>query len=277
MNDRELLQPVVPRHRFSMVIVHADDGYEDLRIDLDDRAELKYGVNKAAVIGDDHNMRGFVRLVSELEEGETKTFAWVTAHGIKEWTLSRGPSALSVNVPEFGEWFSIPYEPFRDECRAAYERYYGWGYEAENIRLSQLKDTWEECGFRYNVSMDPDDWHDAVYRRYGDLPDGRHFGVYLWPKSEAWPPESAMMIVSKTGEMQVNTIIDDRWDVRAADRWPLAAVASPSGKSIVWLKDGRIWVWREDWHRDKQDIRFQPDDGEELTDRIEGTPVYDAL
>ena len=141
------------------------------------------------------------------------------------------------------------------------------------IDLSLLKDNWEECDFRYNVSTDPNDWHNAVYRRYGDLPDGRHFGVYIWPKSEAWPPESLMMIVSKNGEMQVNTLIDGRWDVREADRWPLTAAASPSGKSIVWLKDGEIWVW----HEDKRDKRFLPDDGEELTDRIEGTPVYDAL
>ena len=112
-----------------------------------------------------------------------------------------------------------------------------------------------------------------MYRRYGDLPDGRHFGVYIWPKSEAWPPESVMMIVSSSGEMQVNTIVDGRWDVRDTDRWPLAAAAAPSGKSIVWLKDGRIWVWYED----KRDKRFLPDDGENLTERIGGIPVYDAL
>lgn len=121
--------------------------------------------------------------------------------------------------------------------------------------------------------MDPDDWHDAFYRRYGNLSDGRHFGVYIWPKSEAWPPESAMMIVGTDGKMQVSTTIDNRWDVREIDRWPLAAMASPSGKSIVWIKDGEIWVWRED----KREKRFISDDGESLTDRIEGISVYDAL
>lgn len=89
------------RHKFSMLIAHADDGYEFLHIVLDDRAELKYAVNKAAVIGDDHSMQGFVRFVSALKEGETKVFAWVTAHGIKEWILSRGSSALYVDIPEF--------------------------------------------------------------------------------------------------------------------------------------------------------------------------------
>ena len=360
------------RHSFSMYIPHADDIYESLHIDLDDHAELKYPVNKAAVIGDDHSIKGFVRFVFALGEGETKTFAWVTADGIKEWILSRDSAVLYVDVPEFGEGFFIRYLVFRDECFAAYEKCYGWGYNADirkievpapdydflktldvqdefelvrflddgqsfettdadrllqyideqkqqeksseepdearlrsfrdlhaaiwyfvteqkrlkvtktlhpttGIRISWLKDNWEECDFRYNVSTHPDDWHYEVYRRYGDLPDGRHFGVYIWPKHEECPPTSIMMIVSKNGEMQTNTVIDDRWDADEAVRWPLAAVASPSGKSIVWLKDGRIWVWREDWRRDKRDMRFQPDDGEELTDRIEGIPVYDAL
>ena len=360
------------RHSFSMYIPHADRGYEFLRIVLDDRAELEYSVNKAAAVSDDYTLRGFVRFVFALKEGETKTFAWVTADGIKEWILSRDDAVLYVNAPGLGEGFFIRYLEFRDECFAAYEKCYGWGYNAEiqkievpapdydflktldvhnefelvrflddgvsfettdadrllryideqrrreklseepdearlrsfrdlhaavwyfvteqkrlrramklrpttGIELSYLKDNWEECDFRYNVSLNPDDWHYEVYRRYGDLPDGRHFGVYIWPKHEECPPTSIMMIVGENGEMQTNTVMDDRWDADEADRWPLAAVASPSGKSIVWLKDGRIWAWREDWLRDKQDMRFQPDDGEELTDRIEGIPVYDAL
>ena len=384
MDDQELLQIVagqwdvyrragwkgkldLMRHRPSMHIAYSDDIIEGLYIVLDGNTALKYWVNKA-VIDDSHSMKGFARFAFELKEGETKTFAWVTEDGIKEWILSRDKTALYVDIPGLKEGFFVRYWDFRDECFKAYEKRYGWGYQSDirrievperdiesltwlepeeefelvrylddgrsfettdtdrllrfvaehisreaaledpdldrvqrfsdlyqaikyyleekkrlrrtkklcrttGIDFSWLKDNWEECDFRYNVSMDPDDWHDAVYRRYGDLPDGRHFGVYIWPKSEAWPPESAMMIVSKTGEMQTNTIIDDRWDAREIDRWPMAAVATPSGKSIVWLKDGRIWIWRED----KRDKRFLPDDGEELTDRIEGIPVYDAL
>ena len=386
MDDQELLQMVVAepweryrradrreklallRHSFSMYIPHADRGYEFLRIVLDDRAELEYSVNKAAAVSDDYTLRGFVRFVFALKEGETKTFAWVTADGIKEWILSRDDAVLYVNAPGLGEGFFIRYLEFRDECFAAYEKRYGWGYNAEiqkievpapdydflktldvhdefelvrflddgvsfettdadrllryideqrqreksseepdearlrsfrdlhaaiwyfvteqkrlrramklrpttGIELSYLKDNWEECDFRYNVSLNLDDWHYEVYRRYGDLPDGRHFGVYIWPKSEAWPQQSIMMIVGENGEMQTNTVIDDRWDAKDKDRWPLAAVSSPSGKSIVWLKDGRIWAWSED----KRDKRFLPDDEEELTDRIEGIPVYDAI
>ncbi len=356
------------RHRFSMYIGHADRTYEYLHIVLDDHAELTYSVNKAAVLNDDHSMKGFVRFVFALKEGETKTFKWVTGNGIKDWILSRDPAVLYVNVPEFEEGFFIRYRDFRDECLRAYETCYGWGYKADicrievpaadyeflrtldvqdefelvrflddgqsfettdadrllryidgqrlkeevsedsdgerirsfrslyaairhfaavqkrlrnsktlhpttNARFSLLNDNWEECGFRYHVSTDPNDWHDELYRRYGDLPDGRHFGVYIWPKSEAWPEVSAMMIVSENGEMQVNTIIDDRWDAREADRFPFAAAASPSGKTIVWLKDSRIWVW----HEDKREKCFLPDDGDYLTDRIGCLPVLDAV
>lgn len=149
MTDQELLQMMVAepwdayhradyrkkldllRHSFSMYIPHADREYEFLHIVLDDRAELEYSVNKSAVIGDNHSMKDFVRFVFALGEGETKTFAWATADGIKEWILSRDRSALYIEVPEFGEGFFIRYWNFRDECFAAYEKRYGWGYKAD--------------------------------------------------------------------------------------------------------------------------------------------------
>ena len=278
MDDQELLQMMVAepweryrradrreklallRHSFSMYIPHADRGYEYLRIVLDDRAELEYSVNKAAAVSDDYTLRGFVRFVFALGEGETKLFTWVTAHGNKEWILSRDSAVLYVDVPEFGEGFFIRYGVFRDECFAAYEKVYGWGYQSDiqrievperdlesltwlepeeefelvrylddgrsfettdsdrllrfvderraqeeasedpdpdrvrrfrdlyeaikyylakyerlrvkkklrptaGIELSYLKDNWEECDFRYNVSLNPDDWHYEVYRR----------------------------------------------------------------------------------------------------------------
>ena len=386
MDDQELLQMMVAepweryrradrreklallRHSFSMYIPHADRGYEFLRIVLDDRAELEYSVNKAAAVSNDYTLRGFVRFVFALGEGETKTFAWVTADGIKEWILSRDDAVLYVNAPGLGEGFFIRYLEFRDECFAAYEKRYGWGYNAEiqkievpapdydflktldvhnefelvrflddgvsfettdadrllryideqrqreksseepdearlrsfrdlhaaiwyfvteqkrlrramklrpttGIELSYLKDNWEECDFRYNISLNPDDWHYEVYRRYGDLPGGSHFGVYIWPESEAFSPASTMMIVDKSGEMRTNTVIKESWSTQDSVFWPMAAAASPSGKSIVWLKDGRIWIWSED----KREKRFLPDGGDDLTDRIEGIPVYDAL
>ena len=356
------------RHRFSMFVAHVDDGSEFLHIGLDD-AKLSYQVNKAAMVNDDHSLKGFVRFVFALREGETKTFTWVTAKGHREWILSRDPVAvLYVDIPEIREGIFIRYTDFRDECFAAYEKCYGWGYEEEVRRIevpaedydflrtldvqeefelvrflddgqsfettdadrllryieaqsaeeeaeeepdderirrfnslyeavrhylsgqgrlrrtkklrhtagiffSDLKYNWEECDFRYNVSMRPDDWHEAVYRRYGDLPNGRHFGVYIWPKSEAFAPASAMMIVDKSGEMRTYTLIKESWSTQDSVFWPEAAAAAPSGKSIVWLKDGEVWVWR----RDRKYNRFLQDDGENLKDRIEGLPVRDVL
>ena len=386
MDDQELLQMLVAepwdayrradrrekltllRHTISMYIAHADRGYEFLRIVLDDRAELEYSVNKAAAVSDDYTLRGFVRFVFALKEGETRMFTWVTAHGNKDWILSRDSAVLYVDVPEFGEGFFIRYGVFRDECFAAYEKVYAWAYKSDIQRIevperdlesltwlepeeefelvrylddgrsfettdtdrllrfvdehrakeeasedpdpdrvqrfndlyqaikyfiaeqkpirrarevypiigksfSWMEDNWEECDFRYNLSLKPDDWHSEVYRRYGDLPGGRHFGVYIWPKSEAFSPASIMMIVDKSGAMRTNTVIKESWSTQASEFWPLAAAASPSGKSIVWLKDGRIWIWSED----KREKRFLPDGGDDLTDRIEGIPVYDAL
>ena len=386
MDDQELLQMMVAeaweqyrradrreklallRHSFSMYIPHADRGYEFLRIVLDDRAELEYSVNKAAAVSDDYTLRGFVRFVFALKEGETKLFTWVTAHGNKEWILSRDSAVLYVDIPEFGEGFFIRYGVFRDECFAAYEKVYAWGYKSDIQRIevperdlesltwlepeeefelvrylddgrsfettdtdrllrfvdehraqeeasedpdpdrvqrfndlyqaikyyiaeqkpirrarevypiigksfSWMEDNWEECDFRYNLSLKPDDWHSEVYRRYGDLPDGSHFGVYIWPKSEAFSPASIMMIVDKSGEMRTNTVIKESWSTQDSEFWPLAAAASPSGKSIVWLKDGRIGAWQEDW----KEKRFLQDDGHVLTDRLENVLVRDAV
>ena len=142
-----------------------------------------------------------------------------------------------------------------------------------NVSFSQLKDNWERCDFSYDVSMKQNDRHDAEYRRYGNLPGGSHFGVYIWPHSDPWPKMSVMVIVGKDGEMQTNSVIDDRWDAATKDRWPLAAVKSPSGRTIVWLKDGKITSWR----MDMKEKRFWGDETECLTDRLDGIPVQDAV
>ena len=385
MDDQELLQMMVSepwdayhragwkgrldllRHTISMYIAHVDKTYEDLHIVLDGHTELKYLVNKAAAVSDDYTVTGFVRFVFALKEGDTKMFTWVTAHGNKDWILSRDSAVLYVDTPECREGFFIRYGVFRDVCFAAYEKVYGWGYgaiierievpekdlesltwlepeeEFELVRylddgrsfettdldrllrfvderrsqeealedpdpervqrfcdlyhaikyyvaeqkplrrakevypvvgksFSWMKDNWEERDFCYNLSLKPDDWHNEVYRRYGDLPDGTHFGVYIWPESEAWPEASVMLIVSKNGQMQANTEIDSR-DVPKRDLWPQAAAASPSGKSIVWLKDGEIWAW----HMDMKEKRFLSDDGAPLTSRLDGVRVQDAV
>ena len=122
------------RHRFSMYIAHADSAYEILHITLDD-TELKYAVNQAAVIGDSHSIKEFARFLFTIKEGETKTFAWLTSHGKRNWILSRDEAALYVGIPEIREGFFIRYWQFRDACFAAYETCYGWGYQAEIRRI----------------------------------------------------------------------------------------------------------------------------------------------
>ena len=177
MEDQELLQMMVVesweryrradrreklallRHSFSMYIPHADRGYEFLRIVLDDRAELEYSVNKAAAVSDDYTLRGFVRFVFALGEGETKLFTWVTAHGNREWILSRDSAVLYVDVPEFGEGFFIRYGVFRDECFAAYEKVYAWGYKSDIQRIEvperDLESlTWLEPEEEFETSVD---------------------------------------------------------------------------------------------------------------------------
>ena len=70
------------------------------------------------------------------------------------------------------------------------------------VWFSELQDNWEECGFFYDVSMYQNYRHDEVYRRYGDLPDGRHFGAGFIPAfGDPWARESAVVIVGETGEL----------------------------------------------------------------------------
>ena len=184
MNDQELLQTIVAepwdayrradwrgklgllRHNFSMHIAHADKTYEDLHVVLDGHAELKYSVNKAAAVSDDNIVRGFVRFVFALGEGETKLFTWVTAHGNKEWILSRDSAVLYVDVPEFGEGFFIRYGVFRDECFAAYEKVYAWGYMSDIQRIEVPERDLESLTW-----LEPEEEFELV--RY--LDDGRSF------------------------------------------------------------------------------------------------------
>ncbi len=140
------------------------------------------------------------------------------------------------------------------------------------IEFARLKDNWEVNDFYYDFSADHNERHYLVYRRYGTLPDGRHYGVCIWPQSEAWPPISVLMIVRENGEMTGNTEIDDRWDVPDSVRWPLAVTASPSGKCLIWLKDGEIWAW----HFDEKEGDFISGMGECLNKRLENLPVTDA-
>jgi hypothetical protein len=56
-------------------------------------------------------------------------------------------------------------------------------------RTSYLKDNWEECDFRYNVLAESDDCT-TRFTAVTAICGCRHFGVYIWPKSEALSPAS---------------------------------------------------------------------------------------
>lgn len=134
------------------------------------------------------------------------------------------------------------------------------------VWFSELDNNWEECGF-YWFSLDRR--KDERYRRCGDLPDGRHFGVGFVPAfGDPWDRESAIVIVGETGELQLAT---PSW-IKEWNRWPTAMAASPSGRSLVWLtEDYRLGVWNQEKEG------FIDWDGESLNQRLDDCRVLDAV
>ena len=79
-----------------------------------------------------------------------------------------------------------------------------------SVWFSHLDSDREERSFYYCFSLNEDDRHDAAYRYYGDLPDGRHFGAYVFPSMTSYadfkdPPFTGVVIVEKNGKMQSST------------------------------------------------------------------------
>ena len=99
-------------------------------------------------------------------------------------------------------------------------------------RFSELVDNREPSRYtpREYVS-----WHD--FECYGHLPDGSYFGVgKLRDVDECWYDD--FFLVDADGRALAYAYEDFR-----SVGMPEAAVASPSGKSIVWLVDGQLWTW----------------------------------
>lgn len=140
------------------------------------------------------------------------------------------------------------------------------------VWFSELKDNWESCAYFYDCSPQKNIRHDDSYRRYGDLPDGSHYGAALLPGNETAPCRCVIQIVEKKGEMRGNVPAEHACRKEAQDPWPFAAAASPGGKSIVWIKDGELWAW----HQDPREKRFRTDDESCLTVRLGGRRVLDA-
>ena len=137
--------------------------------------------------------------------------------------------------------------------------------DTADVWFSELDDNWEECGF-YWVSMDRR--KDERYRRYGDLPDGRHFGAGFVPAfGDPWGRESAVLIVGEDGELQQDT---PSW-IEKRNSWPLAMASSPDGRCLVWLTaDKQLGVWT----RGKEGFTIW--DGKNLTQRLDGRTILDV-
>lgn len=133
------------------------------------------------------------------------------------------------------------------------------------VWFSELEDNWEECSFHW---FSLGNRKTERYRRYGDLPDGRHFGVGLVPAfGDPWGRESAIVIVGEDGELQRDT--PSR--IEMGNSVLIAMAASPDGRSLVWFtSDGRLGVWRQE----KED--FVGWQGETLNKRLDGLSIVDV-
>ena len=143
------------------------------------------------------------------------------------------------------------------------------------VWFSQLDGNREELAFYYCFSQNENDRHDASYRYYGDLPDGRHFGAYVFPSMTSWadfkdPPFTGAVIVEENGKMQTSTPAEQMHLQPDEHYFPTAIVASPSGKTLVWITEGELWSW----HMECTEELFLTDDGEKET-RFGGRKVRD--
>ena len=140
------------------------------------------------------------------------------------------------------------------------------------VWFSGLEDNWESCAFFCDIPTDKNRRREDGYRRYGDLPDGLHYGARLLPGGESEPELCVIQLVEETGKLRASVPAGDAGRDASRGGWPLAVTASPGGESIVWLKDGALWAW----HRDRREKRFLPDGGSCLTVRIGGRRIRDA-
>ncbi len=138
------------------------------------------------------------------------------------------------------------------------------------VRFSELKDNWEEVDF---INWDEYRQQPAEdrYRHHGDLPDGCHYGAVYSPPHEPWPARIDMEIVDETGRHKYWTAADVKTTYWDELYWPEVIVASPSGRSLVWLSEGELWAW----HMEKDG--FLSEDQESLAERLGNRRVQDAV
>lgn len=116
------------------------------------------------------------------------------------------------------------------------------------MRLSELKDNHMPSRYTPREYLA---WHD--FECYGFLPDGSYFGVgQTRDIDECWKDD--FLLVGSDGTLleYASASNNGGWPSIGVDfPMPDAIVASPSGKSIVWLASGELWAWQYNADRDK--------------------------
>lgn len=104
-------------------------------------------------------------------------------------------------------------------------------------RFSELKDNHEPSRYTPREYVA---WHD--FECYGYLPDGSYFGVGKdRGVDECWYDN--LFLVDAESRALAYPLEHDAPFLGYAYPMPDAIVASPSGRSIVWLAGGQLWTW----------------------------------
>lgn len=104
-------------------------------------------------------------------------------------------------------------------------------------RFSELKDNHEPSKYTPREYVA---WHD--FECYGYLPNGSYFGVgKVRGVDECWYDD--LFLVDADGRALAYALEHDVPYLGYAYPMPNAIVASPSGRSIVWLAGGQLWTW----------------------------------
>ena len=134
--------------------------------------------------------------------------------------------------------------------------------DSAGVWFSRLDRSREERKFYYDFSLNKNERHDAVYRHYGDLPDGCSYGACVFPSMISYadfrdPPFTGIVIVDENGKMKTLTPAEHMHLQPEEHYFPMAIVPSPTGKSLVWITEGDLWTWR----MNSREERFIGDDG----------------
>ncbi len=148
--------------------------------------------------------------------------------------------------------------------------------DSAGIWFSRLDRSREERKFYYDFSLNKNERHDAVYRHYGDLPDGCSYGACVFPSMISYadfrdPPFTGIVIVDENGEMKTLNPAEPMHLQPEEHYFPMAIVPSPTGKTLVWITEGDLWTWR----MNPREKRFIGDDGKP-EDRFGSRKVRDA-